>query len=805
MKYKFLFLPILFLLGLVSPAMAQVSVTFNAPTYGFNVLPGSVWTFNVGITNGTGNLVNWTVSSTAGGATATLSASTNAVPIVTATFGATGATCAIAGAMGSYSVTSAATVTIQAQSVDDVSKTASTTIKVCNPAVQIAVVPFYNALYVNQIADLQSFIVGSTNLNVTWSLGSCDGTAVGQLLDTSNRDTVFTGTGKGRCTVTATSSADGSKTANATLYVNGLALPVVGPNQTEPVDCTIDPDATGTDYEVGPARAFTTIQSVPLNTAPAGSTVRIHNDGTLGSPTTYFEYFQVSSQNATATQPIRVCGVPASNGELPVLDANNATGASWVSSVSAAGLGLASLAGPAFGHYQLGNPGNANIEISGLHFKNTRPGFTYTTPGGTPGTAWQSGASGINVRHGFNMVFRGNDFDNCSNGLFTDNNMNNNSWLGNAMWMEVEGNHIHGSGETGSFLSHSLYEQAWGVLTQFNRVDNYLSTADGVNLKSRSIMDVVRYNWIDMGPPGGSGTRQIDMVELQDSSAYEDFEVYLGAPGDVTCADSFWCSGDTMGPNILAAWQEAYRHTFFYGNGVQTGASAEDAFHFGEDHDGGMSNRLGVLHFYNNTWNMIGPFRPTDIVIQDLFDTSGGGGNAYNNNEFPQVQIWNNIVWTPPGTGSTPYWNHLATFIGDFRTNLLMTAWGSIATPINGGNINAQTGNGWANGVTQFSYPLAVPLDGHMTGISAGNFLTTGTQPFDSATYAPPSGSAAINAGTALSGAMAVMPVRFQFNPTTNTITTRTHTATLGAFDSSPSPLGSSVPANVTLLGVSVH
>jgi predicted RNase H-like nuclease len=102
-----------------------------------------------------------------------------------------------------------------------------------------------------------------------------------------------------------------------------------------PVDCTVDPDLKGKVYEVGPSQPFKTIQSVPWTSLKDGSTVRIHNEDTSGtSPTTYHEYFQLALQ-AKRTQPIRVCGVPDSHGNLAVIDGDGATGRSDVSNYSA--------------------------------------------------------------------------------------------------------------------------------------------------------------------------------------------------------------------------------------------------------------------------------------------------------------------------------------------------------------------------------------------------------------------------------------------------------------------------------------
>jgi hypothetical protein len=754
-------------------AFAQVNMTFNAPTYGFNVLGGSVRTLNVRITGGTTNLVDWSVIATTGGASAILSASTSTIPVVTATFGSVAGACSIIGNMGSYAVISTATVTIQAQSVDDTSKTALTTVKVCNPAVQVAIVPFYRVLYASQKADLQSFIVGSSNLNVTWAITSQPSGGNGTLADTNNRDTVFFATIAGRYTLTATSVADNTKTATAIMYVTGKSQSYsVTPNETEPIDCTIDPSATGTTYEVGPTRAYTTIQSVPMNTMPAGSTVRIHNDDTTGmSPTTYYEYFQIVSKNGTASQPLRVVGCPDSFGNLPIVDASNATGASWVSTGSAAGYGVASITGASFGYYQAGNPTNNYDVIEGLHIKNARPGFTYTPPSGGSAVGWIDGASCINIRNGYQLVFAGNDLDNCSNGAFSDANLNSNAWGGNVLWVDWEGNHIHNSGVSGEFTEHQLYLQGWGQLVQFNRIDNLASGAEGANLKSRGIFDTVRYNYFGDGPTG-----QLDMVELQDSNSYEQFEYqYLGAPGDMTCADSWWCQGDMMGPNILAGWQEAYHWHFVYGN-VFVNSTAEFANIFSEDHDGGMADRLGVLYYYNNTFDMVG-----SNATQAMFQTTGASGNAYLQYEFPQVQAANNIVWS--ASTAFPYWNENATILATFTTNLLNANWGNITTPINGGSVNGHTGYGWSNATDIYSFSLAIPLNAHLYGLSPQNFLTTSTQPFDSTTFSPPTGSAAIGAGSILVGAMAFMPVRFAYHPDTSVVVLRINPQTLGAID----------------------
>jgi hypothetical protein len=772
----------LLLIFAATPASAQVAVTFNTPAYGFNVIPGSVRNYNAIITGGTGNLVNWSVIGTTGGASATLSASTNALPEVTVTFGATGGNCSISGKLGSYVVSSTATVTLQAQSVDDVTKTSSTTVKVCTPAVQIAVVPSYRTLYRGQKADIQSFIVGSTNMNVTWAITNQPAGGDGALDDTTNRDTVFSATVAGRYTLTATSVADGTQTVQTIMYVTGNTQPyAVTPNLTEPIDCTTDPGSTGVVYEVGPERAYTTIQSVPMDTMVAGSTVRIHNDDLTGlAPTTYTEYFQIKTTNGTLTQPIRVVGCPDALGNLPIVEGVNATGASWVSTGAAAGYSLGTISGnppTVFGYYQSGNPPNGYITIEGLHFRDAGTQFNYTPPAGGSAVPYVSGVACVAIRDSINASVTGNDIENCQNGFLFDANTDNNAWKGSVLWTLIEGNHIHQSGVIGFDGFHQAYLEGWGQVIQFNRLDNYKSGALGNQFKLRAIFDVLRYNYAD-----AAAGFMTDMVEIQDSQAYEDFNTYLGLPGATDCNTSFWCLGDTMGPNIVSAWQEAYHQQFIYGNTFKNdnvaGTGSVYLHHFGEDNFGGMLARKGTLYYYNNIDSMIvGGANPTQV----LFDTSGGGGGDNQDYEFRQIIAANNIAWAPSPVAM--YWNKEATILATFQTNLMQTGWGNITTPINGGNIGSHTGNGWSNLTNAYSYALAVPLDPHMSGISAGNFLTTSKQPFSSTTFIPSIRSAAIGAGSALSGAMAVMPVRFNYSPSTSMISPRVSPDTIGALD----------------------
>ena len=781
---------------MAAPVFAQVTVTANQPAYGFQVLPGDTRHVNVTIANGTTNEINWTVASTTGGATATLSASTNAFPWVDVTFGSTAGNCSISPASGSgsvtYTVSSTATVTVQAQSVDNTAVTADFTFDVCSNATQVFVVPFYEVLYASQPVDLQSWVFGNANQNVTWAITAQPVGGDGALADTSNRDTVFTASVAGRYTVTATSAADNTQTSSATFYVTGHTMPYAQtPSETMPVDCTVDPNETGTDYEVGPTQTYTTLSAAMTAIYNAnswvGSTVRVHNEDTTGkSPTTYTEYIQIKS-GGTATQPFRICGVPDAQGNLPIIDGNNATGASWVSTGAAAGYGVVSLwSGPPtpYGNFNGMNPISSinggvvaypqpqYAVVEGLNIKNGNSDNSYYTPTGSL-TTYVVGASCVNARTGIYDVIRGNEISYCDNGTFADFNGDNSGWAIFEGLTDWEGNHIHDNAvdvTNGNGFIHQLYIQGWLQLVQFNVIDKITLGAGGSNYKDRGVGTIFRYNYLADGegnPPTGPG-RVIDAGDNEDSAYWLFPWEYI--PNN-------WAGGDTMGANLVAAWNDLWHSYYMYGNVMQNSIS-NWVVHYMGDHGYPTQDRTGWLDYYDNTINA------STTNGYGIFDTDDNGGGTPL--EYPQVLAENNIIWQSGSSG--PCWNRVAMMEGGFVTNTIASGpLDSTTLPIPSTDA-CNTNNGWQGSSTGNITPFTMtsPINNHLAGISAANFLATSTQPFQT-TYAPVVGQE--KSGTILSGTLATMPVRYQFTPSTGyysarlTPVTSTNGGIVGAVD----------------------
>ena len=744
------------------PASASgVSISVVQPEFGFNVIPGSVRRIFATVTNGTTNGVTWAVISGSG----TLSSNTGSWVDVTAP--AQGQSCQYAlgyDTVGTYgwTVTSPANFVVQATSMDDPTQSFNLTFNVCNPQVQVDVVPFYRTLYANQAADVQSMVKGSVNMNVHWAITNSPTGGDGALTDSTSRDAVFSATVPGRYTLTATSVADPSKSSTAIMYVTGHTMPYkVTPNLTEPVDCTVDPALLGTVYDVGPSQTFHTLSSVPFPTLGPGTTVRLHNEDTTGqNPTTYYEYVQLMQTNATATQPFRLCGVPDSLGNLPVMDGNNAVGRSDYGPYSG-GYGLITVHNASAWSYYPTFNGPQHLIVEGIKLQDAQAGYSFTAADGTTGT-WSGASGAIRLFEVYNFVSVGNDLYNNGLGAYSDFNATN-SWGGLDMDVLWEGNHIHYNGAVGSYLSHQLYVQGWNEIVQFNRVENYMPGGSGSNLKSRSLGTVIRYNYM-----GDGAARQMDMVDDEDSVLYMSFSNYLdGYPNSYHDNNS----AEPYTADLLAAAQEEWNSHFVYGN-IYQNASSVVPIHFAWDTGSGEGARKGNLYWYNNTFYE--ELCPTcSGQIWTLFDTYGSGGSTAVQEEWQTVQAYNNVIWMDNPTQPVFQWNDRDTFIGVSGNNVIAANWGS----------NNQGGGyetGWSNNTDYTSYQNTLPLSTHVTGFDNANLATVSSMPFDPTTWILTSGQPG---STAVPEAVCEMPTRFSYLPSLGYAVPRTGTPNMGATD----------------------
>jgi PQQ-like domain len=196
------------------------------------------------------------------------------------------------------SMSQAASFTVTAVSQADPSQTTSAAVKV-NPSVGVAVSPASAAIAVSGTQPFTASVSGNTNTSVTWSV---DGTTGGN----STVGTISTGglysapAVAGQHTVTATSVADSTQKASASISVLSLGVSPsnanLAPGGTQQFTATVEGTSNtavtwSVDGVVNGNTTVGTISSTGLYTAP----------GTVGSHTITATSVLISTLSATAT------------------------------------------------------------------------------------------------------------------------------------------------------------------------------------------------------------------------------------------------------------------------------------------------------------------------------------------------------------------------------------------------------------------------------------------------------------------------------------------------------------------------
>src|SRR6266403_1484522 len=255
-----------------------------------------------------------------------------------------------------------------------------------------------------------------------------------------------------------------------------------------------------TTYEVGPGLALTTIGAVPWNNLLAGDVVNIH-----WQANPYHEKI-ILSNSGTAAQHIVINGVAGPLGQLPILDAANATSSPHSPQFSYTpleDLGLIVI------YRDITKPAGyqpSNIDINNLQLQDANAGTSYTGYSGDSRT-YGSGAGGIWTEGAVNLTIHGCTITNNSNGVFAKSG-------GDTTYnITLDSNYLYGNGVANNYLYHDSYIEAKGAVYQYNRYGPLRAGAPGNALKDRSSSTVIRYNYIQ------DGGHLLDLDEPQDGFA----------------------------------------------------------------------------------------------------------------------------------------------------------------------------------------------------------------------------------------------------------------------------------------------
>lgn len=302
-----------------------------------------------------------------------------------------------------------------------------------------------------------------------------------------------------------------------------------------------------TVYEVKPNTPLDTIAEVPWATLQPGDSVLIY-----WRPTAYKEKWVICRQG-TAELPITISGVLGPNGERPVIDGNGAVTPTnlnyWNENRGTIKIGGANVPADTMPKH---------IVIENLEVRGAFSGYQFTRFNGQTQT-YAGNAAPIYVEKVENLTVRNCVITDGGNGLFiasSDDATSRN--------ILVEGNYIHGNGNSGSAFEHNNYTAAINITFQYNRFGPLRAGAIGVGLKDRSAGLIVRYNWIE------GGNRNLDLVDAEDSIQI------LNDPN--------------------------YHKTFVYGNVlIKLNGGNNQSTHYGGDSGTTAEYRKGTLYYYNNT------------------------------------------------------------------------------------------------------------------------------------------------------------------------------------------------------------
>ncbi len=687
----------LVLLAAWVPAMGQVAITLQHADQA--ALPGATRSLYADV-EGTANLtVKWKAT---GGCTLA-SPTTTAEPQVV-TMPARGGACSLRPG-GGPSFQSPVSCTVIASSAADESKTAGQVIPVCGETVSVSTFPAGLVLYKNQPGVIQSNLRGSTNTGVTWTIATNPGNAGALLGGASNRHTVFSAKAAGTYVLTATSVADPAKKFSSTIWVTGNEMPAANADHTEPVDCTAV--GKGRVLDVGPAWPLKDLNAVTWGSLKGGDTVRIHNDDKTGSaPTTYHQHFAIPG-GGTAQEPLRVCGVPDAKGVKPIVDGANAStreDEDWASGYIE-GLGVVALydAGHKWG---AALAQNRNVMIEGLHIRNGSNEYKYMKQKTRAATTYEGGAACVLVQTGIDVLIRGNELENCSQGVFSNGRTPGGSMVYD---LTVEGNYLHNWGSQGSYLVHAMYLQGIGLTVQFNYFGASVAGALGNAIKSRSVLNFLRWNYISQ--PVTTTARAFDMVEPQ---AFVCYVVparyaynYRGEHQSDCYPPAAGVGSDPITADQIAANYEAYHSDYIYGNIMDDTGTDVPFVHYGYDQQSEQGpefdRRGGTLYYWANTHLSRKP-----SGTKTVFDPAAPDqDHSY---EFPVVQSVNNVFL---GTGAIGFqWTR--TFWSQVVVNS-NAVYPKYELPDHNGRDTYQGGTSPAEAATCNQYGTCRPGKGHVT------------------------------------------------------------------------------------------
>lgn len=292
-------------------------------------------------------------------------------------------------------------------------------------------------------------------------------------------------------------------------------------------------------YNIGPDQEYRDLRDFNWDELNPGDVVQIHH---RDEP--YREKI-VIRRSGTKQQPIVIRGISNGDGELPVIEGDNAVHFQKLCEGDKYSRGVI-IVGDC-------KPGD-HLIIEGLEIRGANNRNHFKLNGKV--APYSDNAAGIFLNKGQHVQIKKCALHSCGMGILT-------SYYPDTDQFYLGHSKIYNNGDfTQTRWGHNVYIGARATLIEFNRFGELYS--DGNNIKDRSHTTVIRYNWIE-----GGMSRQIDLVE---------HEKYPQANAFV------------YGNMILHGRRVVNPKMILFGGDLPE-----------RDGKGGGSSRSGTLYFFNNT------------------------------------------------------------------------------------------------------------------------------------------------------------------------------------------------------------
>ncbi len=352
-------------------------------------------------------------------------------------------------------------------------------------------------------------------------------------------------------------SPPSSPTARVSTTAAAPSVPASFPASSDGGTGGCVPSGIGRDITVGPGQTYASLGDAPFESLARGDTVRI-----FWREQPYHEKLMISGIG-TEYAPIRVCGVPGPQGQLPVIDGQDATTRPLLD-FPFDGHQVRGLVIIGHRHSEPWENTPSYIVLEGLEVRNASPPFTFTDRSGKK-LAYSNIAAGIFVERASHLTIRGCTVTANNTGMFIGTGGGDVALTRDVL---IEKNFIHDNGSLADYYEHNVYNEASNVTYQFNHFGPPRGGTKGIlgaNIKERSAGVVIRYNWIE------DGAHIMDIVDAQESK-------------DSTRS------------------MPSFHSTYVYGNVIIRGTTpAGSMIHYGGDSEVYEDYRKGTLFFYDNT------------------------------------------------------------------------------------------------------------------------------------------------------------------------------------------------------------